>query len=46
MNLHQLGWDEDYNREFERYAEDYLEETFTSYVFTPVVTVAVGYRFF
>ena len=32
--------------EFERYAEDYLEETFTSYVFTPVVTVAVGYRFF
>jgi len=26
--------------------EDYLDDIYTSYVFTPVVTVGVGYRFF
>lgn len=29
---------------FTTFAEDYLVDTFTSYVFTPVVTVAVGWR--
>jgi hypothetical protein len=31
---------------FEDWAEGYLVDTYTSYVFTPVITVAVGYRFF
>ncbi len=32
--------------EFEDFVEDYLVDTYTSYVFSPVVTVAFGYRFF
>ena len=31
---------------FEQYAEDYLNETYTSFVHTPVVTIALGYRFY
>ncbi len=31
-------------RTFTRAAEDYLDDTYTSYVFTPTVTVAVGWR--
>jgi hypothetical protein len=33
-------------REFTRAGEAYLDGIYTSYVFTPVVTVALGYRFF
>ena len=32
--------------EFETFSEDYLVDTYTRYVFAPVLTVAVGYRFF
>ena len=33
-------------RAFEQYAEDYLNETYTSFVHTPVVTIALGHRFY
>lgn len=32
--------------EFTTYGEQYLDDTFTSYVFTPVVSLSAGYRFF
>lgn len=32
--------------ELERFTEAYLDDVYTSYVFTPVVSVSLGYRFF
>lgn len=32
--------------EFERFSEEYLVDTYTSYVHAPVVTIALGYRIF
>ena len=32
--------------EFERFVANYLDETYQTYVFTPVFTVALGYRIF
>ena len=34
-----------YVDDFEVWAEDYLDDTFTSYVHTPTIGLAVGYRF-
>jgi hypothetical protein len=31
---------------FTDYGERYLDEVYTSYVFTPVISVSAGYRFF
>lgn len=33
-------------REFEDFSERYLVDTYTTYVFSPVVTIALGYRLF
>lgn len=33
-------------KEFEAYAEGYLVDTYTSYVFTPVISLGLGYRLF
>lgn len=34
------------NANFERGVADFLDDTYTSYVFSPTLTVAIGYRFF